>query len=118
MDFWELIAIAKALHGGGLIDSPLRWRDTVPTVSDLPASAEEGDLYRVEADGGFYAYDGTAWKYAGAMISVDKSLNGTSSNPVENKAIYNKMTSTAEADAQFHLGFYLDNNGDLCQKED
>ena len=46
---------------------------------------------------------------------IDTALSPSSENPVQNKAIYGKMTSTAQADAIFHLGFYLDENGDLCQ---
>ena len=29
-----------------------------------------------------------------------------------------RLKSGAIADAELHLGFYLDSNGDLCQKED
>lgn len=56
---------------------------------------------------------------AGATrVLVDTALNASSANPVQNKEIYGKMTSTAEADAKYHLGFYLDANGDLCQVDD
>jgi hypothetical protein len=46
---------------------------------------------------------------------VDPARDGDSANPVQNKAVYGKMTSTAQADAIYHLGFYIDENGDLCQ---
>lgn len=118
MDFWELVALAKALRAGGtVIDAPLKWKGTVLTTADLPSNADEGDTYRVDADGDLYAYDGESWFNIGAVLSVDSTLSGTSENPVQNKAIYGKMTSTAEADAKYHLGFYLDANGDLCQTE-
>lgn len=29
-----------------------------------------------------------------------------------------RLKSGAIADAELHLGFYIDENGDLCQKED
>lgn len=32
-------------------------------------------------------------------------------------ALENRLKSGAIADAELHLGFYLDENGDLCQKE-
>lgn len=118
MDFWELVALAKALRASGIIiAAPLKWKGTVLTVSDLPSGAEEGDVYRVDADGDLYAYTDGSWINIGAVISVDSAMSSTSENPVQNKVIYGKMTSTAEADAQYHLGFYLDTNGDLCQVE-
>ena len=49
---------------------------------------------------------------------IDAAMSDTSENPVQNKAITGKMKSTAEADAAYHLGFYLDENGDLCQVDD
>ena len=49
---------------------------------------------------------------------VDAEMSDTSENPVQNKAITGKMKSTVEADAAYHLGFYLDENGDLCQVDD
>ena len=51
------------------------------------------------------------------QLPVDSVLSDSSENPVQNKVIYGKMTSTAQADAIYHLGFYLDANGDLCQVE-
>lgn len=48
-------------------------------------------------------------------IDVDSALNPTSENPVQNKAIYQKLVSTAQADNVYHIGFYFDADGDLCQ---
>lgn len=31
---------------------------------------------------------------------------------------FDKIKAGTEATAEWHLGFYLDENGDLCQKED
>lgn len=49
---------------------------------------------------------------------VDAEMSDTSEKPVQNKVVTGKMKSTAEADAAYHLGFYLDENGDLCQVDD
>lgn len=49
---------------------------------------------------------------------VDAAMSDSSENPVQNKVVTGKMKSTAEADAMYHLGFYLDENGDLCQVDD
>lgn len=117
MDLFTLIALIKALKTGA-IQGPLEWKDSVPSTDDLPVSAQNGDVYHVAADGCLYAYNGKQWKKIGPIVTIDVALNGESTNPVENRAIFGKMTSTAEADALYHLGFYLDNNGDLCQKED
>ena len=40
---------------------------TVPTVNDLPASADPGDLYIVEADGDGYVWDGSMWTNVGQI---------------------------------------------------
>lgn len=48
-------------------------------------------------------------------IDVDNAMSASSENPVQNKVIYAKMVSTAEADAAYHTGFYVDADGDLCQ---
>lgn len=49
---------------------------------------------------------------------VDAAMSDTSEKPVQNKVVTGKMKSTSEADAVYHLGFYLDENGDLCQVDD
>lgn len=46
-------------------------------------------------------------------IAVDSALSDSSTNPVQNKVITEKMKSTSKADKMYHLGFYLDENGDL-----
>jgi len=49
---------------------------------------------------------------------IDAAMSDTSEKPVQNKVVTGKMKSTSEADAVYHLGFYLDENGDLCQVDD
>ena len=49
---------------------------------------------------------------------VDAALSTTSINPVRNSVVTGKMKSTSQEDAIYHLGFYLDENGDLCQVDD
>lgn len=51
-------------------------------------------------------------------IDVDSALSDSSTNPVQNKVISAKMKSTAKADKAYHLGFYLDANGDLSYDYD
>lgn len=61
---------------------------TVATVDELPAEGNtEGDVYNVEADGGNYAWNGTAWDALGGMITIDQTLNTTSTNAVSSKAV-------------------------------
>lgn len=116
MDFWEILALSQA--GKALKkasdNSVLRWKGSVATYSDLPDNASQGDVYHVDADNQEYAWDGTGWEPLGDIVIVDSALSSTSENPVQNKVIYAKMTSTAQEDAIYHLGFYIDENGDLC----
>ena len=48
-------------------------------------------------------------------IAVDSALSDSSTNPVQNKVITAKLKSTAQADNIYHMGFYVDADGDLCQ---
>ena len=61
----------------------------------------------------------------GSTVIVDDELSDTSENPVQNKIITGKvrdlksaLKSGDEEDAIYHLGFYLDEDGDLCQVEE
>ena len=51
-------------------------------------------------------------------IDVDSAMSDSSENPVQNKVVTGKMKSTAQADKLYHLGFYLDANGDLSYDYD
>lgn len=65
-----------------------KYKGSVATVSALPAEGNaEGDVYNVEADGGNYAWNGTAWDALGGMITIDQTLNTTSTNAVSSKAV-------------------------------
>lgn len=46
--------------------------------------------------------------------NVESSLSASSENPVQNKAIVNTLQAGTQATKLYHLGFYLDSNGDLC----
>ena len=49
-----------------------------------------------------------------ATVTVDTAMSSSSTNPVQNKVIYGALTSGTQANKAYHLGFYLDANGDLC----
>lgn len=56
---------------------------------------------------------------AGATNTVvDSAMSDSSTNPVQNAVISATLKAGTEATAEWHLGFYLDENGDLCQVED
>ena len=46
---------------------------------------------------------------------VDSAMSDSSENPVQNKVIGATLKAGTQATAAWHLGFYLDANGDLCQ---
>jgi len=75
------------------------YKGTVATISALPTGATQGDCYTVDENLGTYVWDGTKWfEY---NINLDLILQeGT------------------EETAKYHLGFYLDENGDLNQVDD
>lgn len=78
--------------------------------------AETGKIYVDLASDKSYRYSGSAY-YRIDDITVDAALSDSSTNPVQNKAIGETLKAGTEATADWHLGFYLDANGDLCQVE-
>ena len=91
----------------------------------VPAPAEQG-LY-LSSNGAWEAPDTEPTANSGKLITsgavkdaldnveidVDAAMSDTSENPVQNKVVTGKMKSGAQADKIYHLGFYLDGNGDL-----
>ena len=87
------------------------------TTGQLLAKASDEDydtewIDQPEMDAGHVSYDptetyddGTVGKELGTINSALASLE-------------TRLKSGAEEDAELHLGFYLDENGDLCQVEE
>lgn len=48
------------------------------------------------------------------VTDVEASLSASSENPVQSKAIVSTLQAGNQATKLYHLGFYLDSNGDLC----
>lgn len=55
------------------------------------------------------------WEASG-IYDIDQQKNQRQIN-AEQAELKSALTSGAQADAIYHLGFYLDANGDLCQVE-
>ena len=53
-----------------------------------------------------------------AEVPTDTSMSDSSTNPVQNKVISAKMKSTTREDRAYHMGFYRDANGGLCEAND
>lgn len=83
-------------------------------------------------------YDYNSLDNLPSEITIDTALSDSSTNPVQNRVVTSAinsangsissisgevddlksaLTSGTQADAIYHLGFYLDANGDLCQVE-
>ena len=65
-------ASAKAYKYAGSVDTP----------EELPATANEGDVYNVESTGINYAWNGTAWDNLGQLIVVDTTIASGSANTI------------------------------------
>lgn len=86
----DTLASAKA-YADGKVAGAYRYKGTVATVDDLPASGNaEGDVWNVSADGMNYAWTGSAWDALGA--SVD--LSDYSTTEEMNAAIQRHNTSS------------------------
>lgn len=51
-------------------------------------------------------------------IAVDSAMSDTSLNPVQNKVVTGILKNATKANKAYHLGFYLDANGDLSYDYD
>lgn len=48
-------------------------------------------------------------------VIVDSAMSDSSTNPVQNGVINTTLKDGTEATAEYHLGFYLDQDGNVCQ---
>lgn len=79
---WADLGLSNPMHIAGRVD----------TYQDLPATANEGDVYLVglvaATEKEEYVYVSGGWEYLGSnTIEVDSALSTTSENPVQNKVI-------------------------------
>lgn len=79
---WADLGLSNPMHIAGRVD----------TYQDLPATANDGDVYLVglisDTEKAEYVYISGDWEYLGtSAIEVDSELSTTSENPVQNKVI-------------------------------
>ena len=78
---WSDLGLANPMHIAGTVD----------TVQDLPATANEGDVYIVglqNEEKVEYVYTANGWEYLGTMtVEIDDAMSTTSENPVQNKVV-------------------------------
>lgn len=88
------VAIDNAV---GAIIAGFSYKGTVATISALPSSDNtKGDCYTVDENLGTYVWDGNKWfEY---NVNLDLILQ-----------------SGTEETAKYHLGFYIDSDGDVAQ---
>ena len=84
---WADLGLSNPMHIAGRVD----------TYQDLPATANEGDVYLVglvaDTDKEEYVYVSGGWEYLGTnAIEVDSAMSSTSENPVQNKVITEALT--------------------------
>lgn len=84
------------LNSVGAIIAGFSYKGTVATISALPTGAAQGDCYTVDENLGTYVWDGTKW------FEYNINLNLI-------------LQEGTEETAQYHLGFYIDSDGDLNQ---
>ena len=100
---WADLGLSNPMHIAGRVD----------TYQDLPATANEGDVYLVglvaATEKEEYVYVSGGWEYLGSnTIEVDSAMSTTSENPVQNKVITaavnantEKLTGIAETDDNY-----------------
>ena len=100
---WADLGLSNPMHIAGRVD----------TYQDLPATANEGDVYLVglvaATEKEEYVYVSDGWEYLGtSAIEVDSAMSTTSENPVQNKVITaavnantEKLTGIAETDDNY-----------------
>ena len=66
-------------------------------LAAAPSNPKMGQYYYNSASKKAFQWDGSAWKpLGGAEITVDSALSGTSTNPVQNKAIKTELDKKVE----------------------
>lgn len=100
---WADLGLSNPMHIAGRVD----------TYQDLPATANEGDVYLVglvaATEKEEYVYVSGGWEYLGTnAVEVDSAMSTTSENPVQNKVITaavnantEKLTGIAETDDNY-----------------
>ena len=94
MKFWEMVALAKAGKGGGSVP-PEQISEAVDDWLEDNVDPETG-----------YVLD-SSLTMSNAAAPADKVGD-----------LKSALKSGKEEDAIYHLGFYLDEDGDLCQVEE
>ena len=69
MDIFGLLALAKSQGGGS--KSAFHFKGKVTSLNQLPILGQEGDVYKVEDENSYYAWDGSSWVDVGQIQSVD-----------------------------------------------
>lgn len=98
---WADLGLSNPMHIAGRVD----------TYQDLPATANEGDVYLVglvaATEKEEYVYVSGGWEYLGtSAIEVDNAMSTTSENPVQNKVITAAVNGKQDA---LVVGTNLDN---------
>ncbi len=88
---------ASITNAVGAIIAGFSYKGTVATISALPSSGNaKGDCYTVDENLGTYVWDGSKW--FAYNVNLDLILQ-----------------SGTEETAKYHLGFYIDSDGDVAQ---
>ena len=76
------------------LTSALVYKGVKATVGDLPASGQKvGDMWHVTADGGEYAWDGSAWQEMGSVVDLSPYALDSDFTIVTNNQIDGLFTS-------------------------
>ena len=117
--YWDASLTTPAWVSGGIYNSnTILIDDTLSNEGEAADAKATGDalselnseIDNLDADD--IAYDPTE-TYTNGTVGAE--LFSQSEQIAEDEAA---LKSGAEADAEWHLGFYLDENGDLCQVEE
>lgn len=82
-----------------------------PLVAEASAAAESAAGQAAAAKSSASAAEKSAQQIADSAEKIQENATGLSD-------LITRLKSGKAEDAELHLGFYLDENGDLCQKED
>ena len=88
---WADLGLSNPMHIAGRVDA----------YQDLPATANEGDVYLVglvaATEKEEYVYVSGGWEYLGtSAVEVDSAMSTTSENPVQNKVITAAVNANTE----------------------
>lgn len=97
MDILGLIALAKSQNGSPSASKVFHFKGVKSAVNLLPIQGEEGDVYKVEEDNNYYAWNETTWVNIGDILTADQAADLINGMDEDIKSVKSALDLYAES---------------------